>query len=53
MLADDIQAHKKQNTPFDKLCFELDMTDEEIDNLFKRKTDTGRTLDLLVCKKKT
>ena len=46
ILSDYIQSHQKKNTPFDKLCFELDMADEEIDSLFKRDTDTGRTLDL-------
>ena len=46
ILSDYIQTHQNQNTSFDKLCFELDMTDEEIDSLFKRDKDTGRTLDL-------
>jgi len=46
ILADYIQANQKKSTPFDKLCFELDMADEEVDSLFKRDTDTGRTLDL-------
>jgi len=46
ILSDYIQTHQKQSTPFDKLCFELDMADEEIDSLFKRDKDTGRTLDL-------
>lgn len=46
ILSDYIQTHQKKNTPFDKLCFELDMADEEIDSLFKRDKDTGRTLDL-------
>jgi hypothetical protein len=46
ILSDYIKTHQKQNTPFDKLCFDLDMADEEIDSLFKRDKDTGRTLDL-------
>jgi len=46
ILFDYIQSHQKQSTPFDKLCFELDMADEEIDSLFKRDKDTGRTPDL-------
>lgn len=46
ILSDYIQTHQPPKTPFDKLCFELDMTDEEIDSLFKRNKDTGRTLDL-------
>ena len=46
ILFDYIQTHQKQSTPFDKLCFELDIADEEIDSLFKRDKDTGRTLDL-------
>ncbi len=46
ILSDYIQTHQKQSTPFDKLCFELDMTDKEIDGLFKRDKDTGRSLDL-------
>ncbi len=46
ILFDYIQTHQKQNTPFDKLCCELDMNDEEIDSLFKRDQDTGRLLDL-------
>ncbi|BCG63635.1 MAG: antitoxin [Methyloprofundus sp.] len=46
ILSDYIQTHQKQNTSFDKLCFELEMTDEEIDSLFKRDKDAGRTLDL-------
>jgi len=46
ILSDYIQTHQKQNTPFDKLCLELDMGDEEIDSLFKRDKDTGRSLDL-------
>ncbi len=41
-----IQTHKQQKTPFDKLCVNLDMDDEEIDHLFQRSKDTGRTLDL-------
>jgi hypothetical protein len=31
-----IQTHKQQKTPFDKLCVNLDMDDEEIDRLFQR-----------------
>ena len=46
ILSDYIQLHQKQNTLFDKLCFELDMADEEIDGLFRRDKDTRRTLDL-------
>ena len=46
ILSDYIETHQKKNTPFDKLCFKLDMADEEIDDLFKRDKDTGRTLDL-------
>ena len=46
ILSDYIQSHQKQNTPFDKLCFELDMDDQEIDGLFQRDKDTGRTVDL-------
>jgi hypothetical protein len=46
ILSDYIQTHQNQNTPFDKLCCELDMADEEIDGLFKRDKDTGRTLNL-------
>jgi hypothetical protein len=46
ILFDYIQTHQKQNTPFDKLCCELDMADEEIDSLFVRNKDTGRSLDL-------
>ena len=46
ILSDYIQTHQNQNTPFDKLCCELDMADEEIDGLFKRDKDAGRTLDL-------
>lgn len=46
ILSDYIQTHQKQNTPFDKLCFKLDMTDDEIDSLFTRDRDTGRSVDL-------
>ena len=46
ILSDYIETHRKKSTPFDKLCFKLDMTDEEIDGSFKRDKDTGRTLDL-------
>jgi len=46
ILSDYIQAHQKQNTLFDKLRFDIDMADEEIDSLFKRDEDTGRALDL-------
>jgi hypothetical protein len=46
ILSDYVQTHQKQNTPFDKLCFELNMADKEIDSLFIRNKDTGRTLDL-------
>jgi hypothetical protein len=46
ILSDYIQTHQKQKTPFDKLCFGLDMADEDIDSLFKRDKDTGRTLGL-------
>jgi len=46
ILSEYIQTHKKQTTPFDRLCFDLDMADEEIDSLFIRDKDTGRTLDL-------
>jgi hypothetical protein len=43
ILCDYIQSHQKKNTPFDKLCFELDMADEEIDSLFQRDKETGLT----------
>ena len=46
ILSDYIQSHQKQKTPFDKLCLELDIDDEEIDSLFTRDKDMGRTLDL-------
>ncbi len=46
ILSDYIQTHQKQNTPFDRLCLELDLGDDEIDSLFKRDKDTGRSLDL-------
>jgi len=46
ILSEYIQNHQVQNTPFDKLRCELDMADEEIDSLFMRSKDTGRTLDL-------
>ena len=46
ILSEYIQAHQTQNTPFDKLRCELDMADAEIDSLFKRSKDAGRTLDL-------
>jgi len=46
ILSDYVQTHQKQNSPFDKLCLEFDMTDEEIDSLFMRDKDTGRTVDL-------
>lgn len=46
ILSDYLHTHQKQNTPFDKLCIDLDMADEEIDNLFKRNKDTGKSLDL-------
>ena len=46
ILSEYIQTHQAQNTPFDKLRCELDMADEEIDSLFNRSKDTGRTLDL-------
>ena len=46
ILSDYIQTNQNNNTPFDKLCCELDMSDEEVDDLFKRDKDIGRTLDL-------
>ncbi len=46
ILSDYIKTHQKQNTFFDKLCFDIDMSDEEIDSLFERDKDTGRTLEL-------
>jgi len=46
ILSDYVKTHRKQTTPFDKLCFEPDMADEEIDSLFQRDKDTGRSLDL-------
>lgn len=47
ILADYIEMHQKQNTAFDKLCVELNLTDKEIENLFKRDSDnTGSALDL-------
>ncbi|NOQ64576.1 MAG: hypothetical protein GQ582_08705 [Methyloprofundus sp.] len=46
ILADYVQASQKKKTPFDELCCDLGMVDEDIDNLFKRDKDTGRTLDL-------
>jgi hypothetical protein len=48
ILSDYVQTHRKQTTPFDKLCFELDMADEEIESLFKRDKDTSRSLT--ICK---
>ncbi len=44
ILFEYLQTH--QNTPFDKLSCELDVPDEEIDNLFTRDKDIGRSLDL-------
>lgn len=41
-----IETQNRPKTPFDKLCVDLDMDDEEIDHLFQRSKDTGRTLDL-------
>lgn len=46
ILSDYMQSHKQEKTAFDSLCINLDMDDEEIDNLFQRSKDTGRTLDL-------
>ena len=46
ILTDYVQAYQKKKIPFDELCCDLDMVDEEVDNLFKRGKDTGRTLDL-------
>jgi len=46
ILSEYIQTHQKQNTPFDKLCLELNIDDEEIDSLFSCDKDMGRKLDL-------
>lgn len=46
ILSDYIKVHQTKKTPFDKLCFELNMSDEEVDTLFKRDKDIGRTIDL-------
>ncbi len=39
ILSKYLQTHQSQHTPFDKLCCELDMADEEINSLFKRDKD--------------
>jgi len=41
-----IDDPKLRIAAFDKLCLELDIDDEEIDSLFTRDKDMGRTLDL-------
>jgi len=46
ILFDYMQYHKQEKTTFDSLCVNLDMDDEEIEALFQRSKDTGRTLDL-------
>lgn len=46
ILSEYLQTHQKQKTPFDKLSTDLNMTDEEVDSLFARDKDTGRSLNL-------
>ncbi len=46
ILSDYLQTHQKKKTPFDKLSIDLDMTDDEVDSLFVRDKDMGRTVNL-------
>lgn len=46
ILSDYVQSQKVKDTLFDKLHVEVDMSDDEIDTLFERNKDTGRTVDL-------
>jgi hypothetical protein len=46
ILADYIKSYQKQANAFDDLCFQLDMKDEELDSLFSRDKDYGRSVDL-------
>ncbi len=46
ILFDYVQAHQSKQKLFDKLRLNIDMTDEEIDDLFKRDKDVGRAIDL-------
>lgn len=46
ILADYMQTHEKQKNHFDTLCVNVDMDDDEIDSLFQRNKDTGRTVNL-------
>lgn len=46
ILSDYLQTHQPKKSLFDKLRLDVDMTDEEIDSLFKRDKDMGRTIEL-------
>ena len=40
-----MQQQNQQNL-FDQLCFDIDMTDDDVDDLFTREKDTGRVMEL-------
>lgn len=46
ILADYIKVNQQKTNAFDKLRYEVDMKDEDIDNLFSRDNDRGRSVDL-------
>lgn len=46
ILSDYVQTHQSQKTPFDKLRVDVGLTNEEIDELFSRNKDMGRTIEL-------
>jgi hypothetical protein len=46
ILSDYIKTHSAKKNLFDKLHLDIDMADEEIDSLFERDKETGRTLNL-------
>ncbi len=46
ILSDYISVNETHKKPFDKLCFELDMDDEDINSLFERDKDVGKTINL-------
>ncbi len=46
ILAEYVKTHAPEANAFDKLCVELDISDDEVDNLFGRDKDKGRSLHL-------
>ena len=46
ILSDYVQTHQSQKTLFDKLRVDVGLTNDEVDELFSRNKEMGRTIEL-------